>query len=334
MRQEDDPVVSGRFMPVLVTGASGFIGAHVVFQLLDRGFSVRAMLRDVSLSEMFPENENLEIVQGDLFDVNSLKDAVSGCEDVIHCAAALYVGAKDVKKDVVDPSVIGVQNLCSVMDNVKRIVHTSSVAAIRSTRFENGVVFSNKDWCDDATETRNAYGFAKAEAERIMRKWAENRDVRLVTIHPSIVFGPILHKRHLEGSMSYLKHFIKGPPFVLDVHINFVDVRDVAIAHVNALEKGIDRERYIIHKEGMWMKEIGQTLTSNLPKKYASRKLPRVFAYLLALFHPKLSIKQLKGSLGTHVSYDVGNSFEVLELPNFEVVDTLVDSVNSVKAQD
>jgi dihydroflavonol-4-reductase len=334
MRQEDDPVMSGRFMPVLVTGASGFIGAHVVCQLLDRGFSVRAMLRDVSLSEMFPENENLEIVQGDLFDVESLKSAISGCEDVIHCAAALYVGAKDVKRDVVDPSVIGVQNLCSVMDSVKRIVHTSSVAAIRSTRFANGVVFSNKDWCDDATETRNAYGFAKAEAERIMRKWAENRDVRLVTIHPSIVFGPILHKRHLEGSMSYLKHFIKGPPFVLDVHINFVDVRDVAVAHVNALTKGVDRERYIIHKEGMWMKEIGQTLTSNLPKKYASRKLPRIFAYLLALFHPKLSIKQLKGSLGTHVSYDVKDSFEILELPNIEVVDTLVDSVNSVKAQD
>ena len=334
MRQEDDPVMSGGFMPVLVTGASGFIGAHVVCQLLDRGFSVRAMLRDVSLSEMFPENENLEIVQGDLFDVESLKSVISGCEDVIHCAAALYVGAKDVKRDVVDPSVIGVQNLCSVMDNVKRIVHTSSVAAIRSTRFENGVVFSNKDWCDDATETRNAYGFAKAEAERIMRKWAENRDVRLVTIHPSIVFGPILHKRHLEGSMSYLKHFIKGPPFVLDVHINFVDVRDVAVAHVNALTKGVDRERYIIHKEGMWMKEIGQTLTSNLPKKYASRKLPRIFAYLLALFHPKLSIKQLKGSLGTHVSYDVKDSFEILELPNIEVVDTLVDSVNSVKAQD
>lgn len=335
MRQEDDPDLTRGLMTVLVTGASGFIGAHVVCQLLDRGFSVRAMLRDTSLSNMFPNNEKLEIVKADLFDVESLKAAVSGCEDVVHCAATLYVGAKDVKRDVVDPSVIGVQNLCSVMDGVKRVVHTSSVAAIRSTDYEKGRVFSRDDWCEDASETRNAYGFAKAEAERIMRDWAKDReDVRLVTIHPSIVFGPILHKRHLEGSMSYLKHFIKGPPFVLDVHINFVDVRDVAIAHVNALEKGVDRERYIIHKKGMWMKEIGQTLSSNLPKKYATRKLPSILAYILAIFHPKLSVKQLKGSLGTHVSYDVGDSFETLHLPNYDVVSTLVDSVNSVKAQD
>ncbi len=334
MRQEDDPVLSSTFMAVLVTGASGFIGSHVVCQLLERGFSVRAMLRDMSLGIMFPENENLEIVEANLFDIESLKSAVSGCEDVIHCAAALYVGAKDVKSDVIDPSIQGVKNLCSVMDGVKRIVHTSSVAAIRSTEFENGRVFSRKDWCDDASEVRNAYGFAKVKAEKIMREWAKEKDIRLVTIHPSIVFGPIMHKKHLEGSMSYLKHFIKGPPFVIDVHINFVDVRDVAIAHVNALTKGIDRERYIIHKTGMWMKEIGQTLSSNLPRKYATRRLPSILAYVLAIFHPKLSIKQLRGSLGTYVDYDIGDSYEVLDLPNFDVVSTLVDSINSVKAQD
>ena len=102
-------------MPVLVTGASGFIGSHVVLELLDRGIPVRAMMRDVSLSEMLPKNELLEVVRGDLFDVDSLRSAVDGCEDVIHCAAALYVGAKDVKAEVVDPSVIGVENLCSAV---------------------------------------------------------------------------------------------------------------------------------------------------------------------------------------------------------------------------
>lgn len=334
MRQEDDPVVHGWFMPVLVTGASGFIGAHVVSELLARGYSVRAMLRNISLASIFPESDRLEIVKADLFDVDSLAKAVEGCEDVIHCAASLYVGAKDVKKEVVDPSVVGVRNLCDVMDNVKRIVHTSSVAAIRSSKFENGQVFTNKDWCNDASETSNAYGFAKSEAEKIMRDWASNQSVRLVTIHPSIVFGPILHKRHLEGSMSYLKHFVKGPPFVLDVHINFVDVRDVAIAHVNALDKGENGQRYIIHKDGLWMKEIGRILNSSLEGKYATRKLPKLFAYLLAIFHPKLSINQLKKTLGTHVSYDVDDSFTTLELPNYDIKTTLIDSVNSVKAQD
>ena len=334
MRQEDDPVVYGWFMPVLVTGASGFIGAHVVSELLARGYSVRAMLRNISLASIFPESDRLEIVKADLFDVDSLAKAVEGCEDVIHCAASLYVGAKDVKKEVVDPSVVGVRNLCDVMNNVKRIVHTSSVAAIRSSKFENGQVFTNKDWCNDASETSNAYGFAKSEAEKIMRDWASNQSVRLVTIHPSIVFGPILHKRHLEGSMSYLKHFVKGPPFVLDVHINFVDVRDVAIAHVNALDKGENGQRYIIHKDGLWMKEIGRILNSSLEGKYATRKLPKLFAYLLAIFHPKLSINQLKKTLGTHVSYDVEDSFTTLELPNYDIKTTLIDSVNSVKAQD
>ena len=334
MRQEDDPVVYGWFMPVLVTGASGFIGAHVVSELLARGYSVRAMLRNISLASIFPESDRLEIVKADLFDVDSLAKAVEGCEDVIHCAASLYVGAKDVKKEVVDPSVVGVRNLCDVMNNVKRIIHTSSVAAIRSSKFENGQVFTNKDWCNDASETSNAYGFAKSEAEKIMRDWASNQSVRLVTIHPSIVFGPILHKRHLEGSMSYLKHFVKGPPFVLDVHINFVDVRDVAIAHVNALDKGENGQRYIIHKDGLWMKEIGRILNSSLEGKYATRKLPKLFAYLLAMFHPKLSINQLKKTLGTHVSYDVEDSFTILELPNYDIKTTLIDSVNSVKAQD
>jgi nucleoside-diphosphate-sugar epimerase len=321
-------------MTVLVTGASGFIGSHVVMELSKRGYSVRAGMRNLDYSNIFSDLENVECVKMDLFDVDSLKNAVRGCDDVIHCAASLYIGAKDVKAEVVDPSVIGVENLCSVMVDVKRIVHTSSVAAIRSTKFENGKIFTNLDWCEDATPSYNSYGFAKAEAEKKIRAWAKGRDLRLVTIHPSIVFGPILHNKHMNGSMSYLKHFVKGPPFILDIHINFVDVRDVAKAHVNALDEGEDRGRYIIHKRGMWMKEIGKELSSKLPRKFATRKLPRLLAYIMAIFHPKLSVKRLKGTLGTHVDYDVGGAFETLSLPNYNVEDTLVDSVKSIQAQD
>ena len=318
-------------MTVLVTGATGFIGAHVVMELLSRGIAVRAMMRDVQLAEMFPKSDLLEVAKADLFDIDSLRSAVQGCEDVIHCAAALYVSAKDIQKEVVDPSIIGTENLCSVMQDVKRIIHTSSVAAIRQTKYQNGQVFSDEDWCDDATVSTNGYGLAKAEAEKRMRAWAEGKDIRLVTIHPSVVFGPLLHKRHAEGSMSYLKHFVRGPPFVLDIHINFVDVRDVAIAHVNALELGRNSQRYILHKQGMWMNDIGRELTSMMGKKYTSRKLMKPLAYLVAILHPKLSIKRLKESLGKHVEYDVKDTFQVLQLPNYDKRATLKDAVTSLE---
>ncbi len=316
---------------VLVTGASGFIGAHVVNELLKKGIKTRAMLRDLSLKSIFEENEKLKIVYGDLFNVESLKKAIEGCDKVIHCAANLPIGKLDPQKDVIDTSVIGVENLCSVMGDVNTIIHTSSVAAIRPTKYENGKTYSIEDWCDDASLESNHYGFAKAEGEKKMREWAEGKNVRLITIHPSIVFGPVLHPKHIDGSMSYLKHFVKGPPFVLDLNINFVDVRDVALAHINALDKGEDRRRYLTHTSDMWMNEIGLILKARKGGRWATKKLPKILAYIVAIFHPKLSIKHLRDGLGSKVSYDVGDTWDALEIKVHNPEDTIVDAVESIK---
>ena len=315
---------------VLVTGASGFIGAHVVKLLLQKGIKTRAMMRNTNLKTIFQEDVNLEVVYGDLFDVESLKKAIVGCKRVIHCAANLPLGKLDPQTDVIDTSVIGVENLCSVMDNVNTIIHTSSVAAIRPTKYQEGKIYTIDDWCDDASLESNPYGFAKAEGEKRMRAWAESKDVRLITIHPSIVFGPILHPKHIDGSMSYLKHFAKGPPFVLDLHINFVDVRDVALAHVNALEKGENKRRYLTHTSDMWMKDIGLVLKKRIKGRWATKKLPKILAYIVAIFHPKLSIKQLKGYLGSKVSFDVGDTWDALEIKTHNPEDTIVESIESI----
>ncbi|MDP6771612.1 MAG: NAD-dependent epimerase/dehydratase family protein, partial [Anaerolineales bacterium] len=195
---------------VLVTGASGFIGSHIVANLLARGRNVRAALRApddierVGHLNALPISDGgaLEIVKMDLFNQNEVNSAVEGCSDVIHAAAALYVGKKDAQKDVVDPSVIGTQNICNAIDlagTVKRLVHTSSTAAIRPTNYVDGTCFTSESWADDATLENNAYGLAKAEAEKLVRKWhAEKKDdcPRLVTIHPCVVFGPPMSKRH------------------------------------------------------------------------------------------------------------------------------------------
>ena len=330
-------------MGVLVTGAAGFIGSHVVHLLLAKGYCVRATARNPESAQflkVFPKHKDasLEIVQMDLLDGKTVDAAVDGCEVVIHCAAALMVGVRDAQRDVVDPSVLGTQNLCEAMRKagcVQTIIHTSSVAAIRRTHYQNGQVFSSLDWCDDATLQTNAYGLAKAEGERVMRSFVELHSEelrpRLVTIHPSIVFGPVFQKRHTLGSMAYLKHFTGKLPFVLHTHLNFVDVRDVAKAHVAAIETGRDGGRYILYKEGLWMRDIGGLLRQSLPgKKWAMFRLPSLLATLMAAFHPKLTVRQVRSSLGRHVAYDVENMEQELGIQLHSTEQTLVDSVESL----
>ena len=224
---------------VLVTGAAGFIGSHVVRELLEQGFSVRGTVRNPTNADFLkdlPGAERLEIVQMDLLQPESVVSAVKGCGDVIHCAAALYVGVDDAQTQVVDPSILGTQNLVDAIDavgGVNRIVHTSSVAAVRRTHFKSGRIFNYEDWCDDASVNSNAYGFAKAGAEMLARGWvaskSEGDKPRYVSINPCVVFGPVMSERHLEGSMTILDHLLKRKyPFLVKMHVNIVDVRDVA----------------------------------------------------------------------------------------------------------
>ena len=134
--------------------------------------------------------------------------------------------------------------------------------------------------------------------------------------------------------MSYLKHFLKGPPFVLNININFVDVEDVARAHIAALEQGNDRGRYIVHSGNMWMREIGELLRAEFPeRKWARKRLPNVFAYFIAVFHPKLNFKMLKDGLGKYVDYDASTQSELLE----EVKSTkeiIVETMRDLLSQD
>ncbi len=326
---------------VLVTGAAGFIGSHVVRELLVQGHSVRATVRNPENAEHLkglPGAENLRIVKMDLLERESVDAAVAGCVDVIHCAAVLYIGAMDPQRDVVDPSIQGTQNLLDAIDaggGISRFIHTSSVAAIRRNASKNGQTFSNEDWCDDASVECNAYGFAKAGAERLVRDWIASKPdaerPRYVSINPSIVFGPVMSKRHLKGSMAVIDHLLKRKPAVLlKMHMNIVDVRDVASAHVRALTKGRDGGRYIVFNTSMWMPEVNAVLRKQIPdRKWPRLILPKSLSYVVSIFHPQISVGWVKRNVGTSCEYDSSPANKELGVEWTPVESSIVDGARS-----
>ena len=328
---------------VLVTGASGYIGSHIVANLLSRGRVVRAALRNPEDPERvdhlkalpIADGGALEIVKMDLFNQKEVNSAVKNCTDVIHAAASLYVGKMDAQKDVVDPSIIGTRNICDAIDltsSVKRLVHTSSTAAIRPTNYEDGVCFTSDSWADDATVENNAYGLAKAGAEKLVRKWHSEREghkLRLVTIHPCVVFGPPMSKRHLSGSLGYIEALIKrSVPMSLPVHINIVDVRDVAEAHVRALTKGKNCGRYLIVGGDMWMKDVADILRVAYPKrKWAKGVLPYSLCLIISFFHPKISVKWARTHLRHHCTYDATPAMNEMGMEYRNPKEAIIDSI-------
>ena len=227
---------------VVVTGASGYIGSHIVANLLSKGRNVRATVRDMGDPERIQhlnnlpieKNGSLEIVEMDLLNEESVNIAISGCEDVIHTAAAVIIKSKEPQKEIVDPSVIGTRNVLNAIEKngkVINFIHTSSTAAIRPTKWENGTILTSETFAEDATLDKNPYGLAKYSAEMLVRKWHKNikSGPRMITIHPCMVFGPAMSKRHLHGSLSILMMLVKRKlPVLLPMQISIVDVRDVA----------------------------------------------------------------------------------------------------------
>ena len=172
---------------VVVTGASGYIGSHIVANLLLKGKKVRATVRDSQdhervqhLKEMKISDEgSLEIVEMDLFDGDSVDRAIDGATDVIHTAAVVIVRSRNPQEKIVDPSVVGTKNIISAIEKsgtVERFVHTSSTAAIRPENWEDGQILTTGTFANDATLEQNPYGLAKYSAEMIVRNWHKEKN--------------------------------------------------------------------------------------------------------------------------------------------------------------
>lgn len=328
-----------------VTGASGYIGSHVVRELLDRGHRVRAAVRDtgdrrklVHLETIAEGREDrLELRAADLLDDGAYHDIVAGCEHVYHIASSVYLTAKDPQREIVDPAIHGTENVFAAIaaaGTVTGVGLTSSIAAIASTARRPDHIYTEDDWAEDATLDNNPYGLSKREAEKAA--WAarerldEDRRYSLTVVNPTLVIGPAYARVHLRSSVSVIRDLMrgtfKGAP---NLGFGLVDVRDVATALVDGVERGVTG-RHIMFNQFMWMREIARVIAREFPdRKVPTRKLPDFVLYIAALFDRRLSWGFLRRNLGRRDRIDNAKATRDLGVEWTPIETTIVDTCRS-----
>lgn len=248
--------------PTLVTGASGFVGWHVARLLLERGHTVRALVRE---SSAIPELD-VERVTGDLRDAGSLTRAAAGCGVVFHVAADYRLWSKH-PDEMYQSNVDGTRNILQAAQaaGVERVVYTSTVGCIGVPA---GGIGDEKQPVS-INDMTGVYKRSKFLAEQVALYFARG-GLPVVIVNPTAPMGDHDFKPTPTGQI--VVDFLRGAmPAYIDTGLNVVNVRDVALGHLLACEKGRAGERYILGAENMTLGQILQELA-----RITGRKAPRV----------------------------------------------------------
>jgi dihydroflavonol-4-reductase len=274
---------------VLVTGASGFIGANIVRALLTAGHDVRALVRTPHVP---PSLAGLAIdtARGDIRDAASIETALAGCDALIH-AAALYEITGFPEREFIDTNVAGTRNVLEAARNagIGRIVYTSSVATVG--------YLSHRQPADECSFARpedapSPYHRSKIYAERLVLA-AAREGAPVVVLNPSAPVGAWDTKPTPLGRM--IVDFCAGRmPGYVATGLNVVDVEAVAAAHVAALTRGEIGERYIIGGANLPLIELLRLIGDAAGRRPPRLRVPWLAAYLVALADEGL-VRRVRG---------------------------------------
>jgi dihydroflavonol-4-reductase len=256
--------------PVLVTGASGFLGWHVARLLLERGYAVRALVRAGSRVDEL----DVECVTGDLRDAASLEHAVAGCGLVFHIAADYRLWARH-PEELYRSNVDGTRNLLAAARSagVERVVYTSTVGCI-------GIPpggFGNEDTTVSLEDMVGDYKRSKFLAERAALEFARG-GLPVIVVNPTAPVGD--HDVKPTPTGKIVADFLNGGmPAFIDTGLNVVDARDVAAGHLLACERGRAGERYILGSENLTLAEIFAKLAQITGRRAPTMRLPYAMAW-------------------------------------------------------
>ena len=288
-------------MKTLITGASGFVGAAVLRELLKKGHKVKALVRQSSILDNL-KNLDVETVQGDLIDRDSLKLALKDCKYLFHVAAdyRLWVPKSE---EIYLNNVKGTENLMeeALSSGVEKVVYTSSVAVLGKPI--NGDI-ANEKTPVNISQMIGHYKKSKFLAEEKVKEFYKTRRLPVVIVNPAAPVGPRDIKPTPTGKMI-LDAAMKKIPAYLDTGLNVVHVDDVAKGHLQAFHKGKLGERYILGGDNLTFKQILEMISSmcghkppkiQLPKKplYPIGYLFEIFARLFNIKNPMITVDMIR----------------------------------------
>lgn len=274
---------------VAVSGITGYIGAEVAAALLKRGYTVHGTVRHntpektAHLTSLTVPGE-LIVFEADLNVSGSFDEAIKGCTYAIHVASPYVMDVKDPQKSIIDPALNGTLSFLRSCqkEGVAKVVITSSVSAIADGGAD-GKVVDEGVWNERSTASNLPYYYAKTIAEKAAWKFVEEEapGIKLIAINPEFVLGPSIVNR-LNESVSVVLGTATGEyGGVLDLDLAIVDVRDVAEAHVRAMESETARGRYICSSDRLMSHREIVEVVSGEGLKPATRDLTGKIASMM-----------------------------------------------------
>ncbi|ATY30779.1 SDR family oxidoreductase [Sphingomonas psychrotolerans] len=289
---------------VLVTGGSGFVGSHVILKLIAAGHQVRTTVRNLTREAEVRSTlaaagadagDRLSFVAADLEKDAGWAEAAAGCDYVHHVASPFPPAQPKDENELIRPAREGTLRVLRAARDarVKRVVVTSSFAAIGYGHGQSDTPYTEQDWTDPDGPAVQPYMKSKTLAERAAWEFVgrEGNGMELAVVNPVAIFGPALGG-DLSTSVFLVQSMLEGKmPGTPRLYLGVVDVRDVADLHLRAMtDPAAAGERFLaVAGEAMSLHEIAMILRTRMGEAAAKaprRELPDWLVRLLAVFVP------------------------------------------------